>query len=805
LNLTDRHGDDEGGLRQRTRAAELLAKAELFSGLDRVTLAKLAANLDAVSFRKGEAACTEGEAGDSLYLVSEGTFGVYVRGEDGKPAVRVAELKRGGCFGEMALLTGEPRSATVISDGDGELLRLDHERFAELVRRDPHIGMALSASLSRRLGAASRSIKDSEHIIRDHVEQTLGRQPPDWRNRILQASILDRADIEALNVMFGGHADGVAKRLAELGWPPGRPPAAVVSALREAHARQAGSSSVRIFAREIVEKLEAADCWEQALAIAEKFAARSDFVSMFGRALRGGADLSPEHISHWLQWLTDDEAATDPVLAAGRDALRKAQRMDAVGEPVGRVRLRSLWDKLIARPTRLIAGAVSGLFIVAAIGVSSTSKPWAFVFLLASAIVLWVVAIFPEFVVYLGLVVAWVFLGIARPSEAVAGFGSTSWISIFAILAIGAALAESGLVFRLGLLLVRRLPTGLFAQGLAYLCSGLLLTLLVPASAARARLLLPTALAAAQTQRFRDRSPESAFLGLAAFIGAGPLLYTFLNGSSANFLGLGLIPEASRAQFDLAFWFFAAAPLAAFVGVGSLASLWFILRPGTSQQASRNQVDLQLSLLGRTTGHEIVMALILLALVVGWNVGPTFGLSPAIVGLASVVAAALAGCLGRQSLQDLNWDFLISFGVVLSLPPIMSSLGIDAEISDTVRHLIGGAKLSPAVFVLTIALLNIGVRFLLPRGQTVLLLAIVLIPVAPVFEVHPWIVVITVLATFTLWVLPNQSVNYMVAYEASEQRLFSHEQARKACFAFIAVTLIGLLLALPYWQILGLI
>jgi hypothetical protein len=66
LNLTDRHGDDEGGLRQRTRAAELLAKAELFSGLDRVTLAKLAANLDAVSFRKGDAACTEGEAGDRV-------------------------------------------------------------------------------------------------------------------------------------------------------------------------------------------------------------------------------------------------------------------------------------------------------------------------------------------------------------------------------------------------------------------------------------------------------------------------------------------------------------------------------------------------------------------------------------------------------------------------------------------------------------------------------------------------------------------------------------------------------------------
>ena len=445
------------------------------------------------------------------------------------------------------------------------------------------------------------------------------------------------------------------------------------------------------------------------------------------------------------------------------------------------------------------------MLILAAIAVSPISKPAAFVLLLAGAIVLWVVAIFPEFVVYLGLVVAWVFLGIAEPAQAVAGFGSTAWISIFAILAIGAALAESGLVFRLGLLLVRRLPRALLAQGAAYLGSGLLLTLLVPASAARARLLLPTALAAAQAQRFKDRSAESAFLGLSAFIGAGPLLYTFLNGSSANFLGLGLIPEESRARFDLAFWFVAAAPLAAFVSIGSLAVLWFLLRPVSTQQASHSRVDLQLSLLGKTTGHEIIMALILLFLVVGWNVGPTFGLSPAIIGLASVVAAALAGCLGRQSLQDLNWDFLISFGVVLSLPPIMTSLGIDAELSNGVRHFVGDAELSPVIFVLTVALLNIAVRFLLPRGQTVLLLAIILIPVAPVFGVHPWIVIITVLATFTLWIFPNQSVSYSVAYEASEGRLFSHEQARKVCVGFILVTLLGLVLALPYWRLLGLV
>ena len=75
--------------------------------------------------------------------------------------------------------------------------------------------------------------------------------------------------------------------------------------------------------------------------------------------------------------------------------------------------------------------------------------------------------------------------------------------------AIASALSASGLVYRLGLMLVRRLPAGLVGQAAACLGSGLFLTLLLPSSTARARLLLPTALAAAQAQRFKERSPES--------------------------------------------------------------------------------------------------------------------------------------------------------------------------------------------------------------------------------------------------------------------------------------------------------
>src|SRR4029453_1441400 len=96
-------GDDAEA--RRRRAAELLSQADLFSGVDRGTPAKPAAKHDPLPFVKDGAACRQGEVGDSLYLVSEGAFGVFISSEHDARQVRVATLGRGACFGGVAFLT----------------------------------------------------------------------------------------------------------------------------------------------------------------------------------------------------------------------------------------------------------------------------------------------------------------------------------------------------------------------------------------------------------------------------------------------------------------------------------------------------------------------------------------------------------------------------------------------------------------------------------------------------------------------------------------------------------------------------
>ena len=128
--------------------ARLLRQVDLFAGLDRVVLAKLAAHLQPQSFKAGDVIFRQGEPGDAFYIVATGSVGVFTAD---KGQVRV--LHSGEPFGEMALLTNSPRTATITATADCEVLRLERASFLDLVRQQPSVALAIAATLSRRLAA----------------------------------------------------------------------------------------------------------------------------------------------------------------------------------------------------------------------------------------------------------------------------------------------------------------------------------------------------------------------------------------------------------------------------------------------------------------------------------------------------------------------------------------------------------------------------------------------------------------------------------------------------------------------------
>ena len=127
-----------------------LTRNPLFEGLEPDDLQQLVWLMRPRRFGPGETICEAGTPGDSLFVISEGLARVLVAEPDGEQSA-VARLRRGDVIGEMSLLTGEPRSATVVAATQTTALELSRDDFATLVSRHPHVLLNLSRILSRRL------------------------------------------------------------------------------------------------------------------------------------------------------------------------------------------------------------------------------------------------------------------------------------------------------------------------------------------------------------------------------------------------------------------------------------------------------------------------------------------------------------------------------------------------------------------------------------------------------------------------------------------------------------------------------
>ncbi len=132
----------------QAEALSILREEPLFSCLSDEQLNQLVTQARLNYFGRGEPVIEEGAAGDSMFVLLRGAANVSVS-KNGS-TIQVATLGAGDCFGEMSLLTGEPRSATVRADGDCYVMEIGKPIMAEVLRSAPGCLERLSELLAQR-------------------------------------------------------------------------------------------------------------------------------------------------------------------------------------------------------------------------------------------------------------------------------------------------------------------------------------------------------------------------------------------------------------------------------------------------------------------------------------------------------------------------------------------------------------------------------------------------------------------------------------------------------------------------------
>lgn len=161
-----------------TPELDILAASPLFSRLDRAARAEIADELSTLTLHAGQTLFRRGDSGDGMYIVDRGMLEVWTQAEDGRRIV-LDRLDAGSSVGEMALLTGRPRTADVVAVVDSQLLKISKAGFDRLAERHPPIASGFALAVAPRIqrlhlaGILHRLLGDVDpamlHTIQDQL------------------------------------------------------------------------------------------------------------------------------------------------------------------------------------------------------------------------------------------------------------------------------------------------------------------------------------------------------------------------------------------------------------------------------------------------------------------------------------------------------------------------------------------------------------------------------------------------------------------------------------------------------------
>jgi CRP-like cAMP-binding protein len=130
---------------RRDHKVELLKRVPLFSGCSKKELAQIATIADELDFRPGKALIKEGAFGREFFVLIDGTVEVRRKGK------KIDTSGPGEFFGEMALLTDQPRNASVITTSDVDALIITARNFRSLMETNPLIALKVMRAVADRL------------------------------------------------------------------------------------------------------------------------------------------------------------------------------------------------------------------------------------------------------------------------------------------------------------------------------------------------------------------------------------------------------------------------------------------------------------------------------------------------------------------------------------------------------------------------------------------------------------------------------------------------------------------------------
>lgn len=428
--------------------------------------------------------------------------------------------------------------------------------------------------------------------------------------------------------------------------------------------------------------------------------------------------------------------------------------------------------------------------------------------LLVWAIFYWVGHVWDDYIVAMVMAVGWVALRLVPFETAFATFHSSTWWLMLGALGLGAGVANSGLLRRSTLLMLKALPPTYVGQTLALAATGAIFCPAIPSVIAKVSIAGKFIPELGRGMGFAPRSRQMAGLFLAMYLGFVLVAPMYLTATSVNITVIELLPRVEQARMTWGFWLAAAAPVTLLAGILGYGAIILLCRPGKPVPSDRSVVENELRSLGPLTRPELITLAVLLVAVVLWITESLHGQRPATVALAGFAVLLATGVVNKKAFHtDVGWSSLMFVAVILNLGVVFPALGIDRYLGSQVLPVVGPLAQNTVVFALLLYGLTLVLRWVIvSMNALIAILLLVLLPVAQSVGMSGWVLAMIIhLGSHAVWFLMYQNIVFAIGLEATGAEAISETDAAFSSIIFAGLTGVAILISLPYWRMLGLL
>lgn len=430
-----------------------------------------------------------------------------------------------------------------------------------------------------------------------------------------------------------------------------------------------------------------------------------------------------------------------------------------------------------------------------------------FLAILAATVCMWVFSLVDEYVPPLFAVSAMLLVDLAPTEVVLSGFASSGLILFVGVYVLGGVMVASGLSYRIILWLRMLLPDTPFWHGVALVLSGYVISPILPSGNARMTLILPLYRDLCGADKVEPGGRAHTRLAAATYCGSLNMSPMFLTSKSSNLIVFAMLPAQLQNEFQGLFWFVACIVCAAVMTGGHFVLDQVFFRGERAAPQSKAQVRGQLAELGPMGAEErfTVLALMLFlggAMSISWHHVSL----PWIAGFI-LVSLLLYGLVSKKDFQQyVDWPmvfFLLSLQGLTSTMEYLDLLGQIKPWVDAAGELLN--EDISRLILLELAVVMV-VRLALPITAGMVVSAILLMPLASVAGVNPWIIGFLAAMFSDIWLMPYQSSPYTQLRNAQPpEARFDEALFLRYNLATVALRVLAVYASIPYWDYLNLI